>query len=106
MLNNYQELELYSQLQKAKEELFSCFRQIISPCSLPETIEYEIRIDENEENYNCIRAFCIFYEGLYFEELSLRATDGDEPEEGYILIWYKDLEGLDLRDKVMCNQIK
>ncbi|MBR4110947.1 MAG: hypothetical protein IKK43_04605 [Clostridia bacterium] len=106
MLKNYQELELYSQLQKAKEELFSCFRQIVSPSSLPETIEYEIRIDENEENYECIRAFCIFYEGLYFEELSLRANDDNENEEGYILVWYKDLEGLDLRDKVLCQEIK
>ena len=106
MLKNYQELELYSQLQKVKEELFSCFRQIASPISLPEMIEYEIRIEGNEDNYNCIREFCIFYEGLYFQEMSLRTTDGDEPEEGYVLIWYKDLEGLDLRDKVLCREIK
>ena len=106
MLNNYQELELYSLLQNAKEQIFSCFRQIASPINLPEIIEFAIKIEENTENYECIRAFCIFYEGLYFEELSLRATDEDESEEGYILVWYKDLEGLDLRDKVLCKEIK
>ncbi|MBO5179789.1 MAG: hypothetical protein J6B87_05545 [Clostridia bacterium] len=106
MFKNYEELELYDRLQKAKEELFSCFRQIVSPISLPDEIEYVIRIEENEENYNCIREFCMFYEGLYFEELSLRATDEDEPEEGYVLVWYKDLEGLELRDKVLCQEIK
>ena len=106
MMKAFQEMELYNHLQKAKEELFSCFRQIVSPISLPDEIEYVIRIEENEENYNCIRAFCIFYEGLYFEELSLRSVDGYDPEEGYILIWYKDFEGLELRDKVMCQEIK
>lgn len=106
MLKNYQELELYSLLQNAKEQIFSCFRQMPSPINLPDVIEYAIKIKESSENYDCIRAFCIFYEGLYFEEMSLRPTDEGEPEEGYVLIWYKDLEGLDLRDKVLCREIK
>ena len=106
MFENYKELELYDRLQKAKEELFSCFRQIVSPTNLPEMIEYKIQISETDENYECIRAFCMFYEGLYFGELSLRETDGYEDEEGYALIWYKDLEGLELRDMVISNQIR
>ena len=106
MLKNFETLEMYPLLIKAKEELFSCFRQILSPSSLPSLIEYEISCKENDENEECIRAFCYEYEGLFFEALSLRADDGYEDVEGYAIIWYKDLEGLDLRDKVVSNQIK
>lgn len=105
MPENFETMELYPLLIKAKEELFSCFRQIRSPICLPNVIEYEITCEENDENEECIRAFCYMYEGLFFEALSLRVNDGYEEEHGYAIIWYKDLEGLELRDKVISNQI-
>ena len=107
MFKHYEGTELFEQLNNVKDQIFSLFRQFPSPTQLPEMIEYIINVEENEVNYNCIREFCIFYEGFFFEELSLRTTDdGYDSEEGYVLIWYKNLEGLDLRDKVLYHEIE
>lgn len=102
MRESFKELEIYPLLVKVKEELFSYFKSVKSPSLLPEMLKVPIHIEETPEYQECIIAFCNEYEGLYYE----RFSEVSNEEKGYLIVWYKSLEGIDLRDRVMIGDIK
>lgn len=102
MRESFKELEIYPLLVKVKEEIFSCFKNVKSPCMLPEMLRIPIYIEETPEYQECVIAFCNEYEGLYYE----RFSEVFNEEEGYFIVWYKSLEGMELRDRVMIGDIK
>lgn len=102
MFRKFSELEIYPQLVQAKDDLFYCFKRTASPTRLPEIIEQFIEIEENEQNDSCVLEFCKKYEGLFYEKMSERYIGAN----GYVIVWVKTLEGIELRDRVVSGDIK